>query len=88
MTISQVINAYNGYFERESERSKAQKIVGWETTRWQTMILYNIQADKKHKITDPRKMITFEWEEKDEVTKEQFETLANRFPDTIKNGHQ
>lgn len=80
MTITQVINAFNGYYEKESERSKALKIIGWETTRWQTWMLVNIQLKKKDRIKDPSKLLRLEWDEKDKpLTKEEKEILNNRF---------
>jgi hypothetical protein len=85
MTITQVLNAFNGYHDRESERNKALKIIGWETTRWETWKLLNMQGKTlKHDITDPRKLIRFDWEDKGEqMTEEEFKQLADKFPDKI-----
>jgi hypothetical protein len=88
MTIVQVLNAFNGYHERESERNKALKIISWETTRWMTLKLINMSGKTlKHDIKDPKQLITFDWEDKGEqMTEEQFKELADKFPDTIKDG--
>ena len=82
MTLSQVVDAINGYRDRQSEESKSNKIIAWETTRWSTWTLLNIQLKKKDRINDPRKLIKFDWDtEIDKLTPEQKEELNNRFGD-------
>jgi len=83
----QVLNAFNGYQERESERSKALQIVTWEAIRWQTWIMWNLQVTKKGKLNDPRRLIKFDWDKKQEnITTEQWNEINKRFPDKIEDG--
>jgi hypothetical protein len=85
MNLGQVFNAYNGYFEREAERTKAIKIIEWETTRWQTWILYNLNVVKKHRINDPKKLIKFEWDSKpDKPDPEKMKKINDLFPDKLR----
>jgi len=89
MTITQVLNAFNGYYDREKERAKVVQIVGWETIRWQTFILWNLQVTKKSRINDPKKLIKFEWDSKPEqITKEQWDEINKKFPDKLRNGNR
>jgi thiamine kinase-like enzyme len=82
MTVSQVLNAYTGYFEKENERSKALKIITWETTRWNTWVMWNLHVTKKGKLKNPAKLIKFDWDAKEEsITKEQYEEINKRFPE-------
>jgi hypothetical protein len=89
LTVSQVINAYNGFYEKELERAKCEKIITWETTRWQTWVLWNLQVTKKYKISDPKKLIKFDWDNKPEsIDPKVFEEINNRFPDKFRNGNK
>lgn len=86
MTIAQVFNAFNGYHEKESERTKSEKIIAWETIRWQTWILYNLNVTKKHRIADPKKLIKFDWDEKPQKKDpEEMKKINDLFPDKIGN---
>ena len=56
MTMAQIINAFNGYYDRESERTKATNIIMWESIRWQTFILFNLGVTKKGRLSSPKKI--------------------------------
>ena len=89
MTFSQVINAYSGYFERERERAKVVQVMGWETIRWQTWILFNLQVSKKGRINNPQKLIQFEWDKKPEAPKkEEWDKINSLFPDVLKHANE
>jgi hypothetical protein len=86
MTINQILYAYNGYFERESERAKAVMIVGWETTRWNTFIMWNLHVMKKDRLRDPKQLIKFDWDKEIErPTEEQWKAINDKFPDKDAN---
>lgn len=82
MRISQILNAVSGYNDREKERVKADQIIAWETTRWQTWVLWNLNVTKKGRLNDPKKLIKFEWDKKDE-TKIDWDKINSLFPDRI-----
>lgn len=86
MTISQVISAVAGYYDKEGERTKMLNRITWEATRWQTWILWNLQVTKKGKIHNPQKLIRFDWDEKPKpVDKQYMKKLFDKFPDKLKN---
>lgn len=87
MTIGQVLNAYNGYQERELERTRASKIIAWETTRWQTWILYNLNVRKKDRLSSPKRLLKLEWDEKAEKPDpEKMKMINDKFPDKFRHG--
>lgn len=87
MTLAQVINAIDGYNDRERDRAKVAQMLQWESTRWQTFVLWNLHADKKHKIDDVRKLMVFDWEDKPEPpTAEEWEKINSKHPDKPRNG--
>jgi hypothetical protein len=89
MTLVQVVNAYNGYYERENERTKALQIITWETTRWHAWVLFNIYVDKKYRIKDIRKLLSLDWDAKIEPpTMEEMEKINKMFPDIQRNGNK
>ena len=85
--MGQVIDAIDGFVDKERERTKVMQILQWETTRWQTWVMFNLWADKKHKINDPSKLMKFDWEDESKApTKEEWDQIVNIFPDTPRNG--
>lgn len=85
LTVSEVLNAYAGYFDRENERTK----LAWEVARWQEYIQWNLHVTKKSRITDPKKLIKFEWDKKgDKIDPEKWEEINSRFPEKLRNGNK
>jgi hypothetical protein len=86
MTMSQVISAMAGFYDKESERVKTLNRITWEATRWQTWVLWNLQVSKKWKIHNPQKLMHFEWDEKPKpVDRKYMKMLFDKFPDKLKN---
>lgn len=91
MTVSQVLNAYAGYREQEKDRLEANKIIAWETIRWQTFWLHNITVQKKYRKRSPIQLIKFEWEKPLRMTEEDKEKLRladEKFPKKLNNGNK
>ena len=89
MSVSQIFNAFNGYYDREKERNKALKIITWETARWEAFIMWNLHVTKKGRLQNPMKLIKFEWETKEEkITPEQWDEINKKFPDKQRNGNK
>lgn len=91
MTISQILNAINGYYENKEQQSKLDSIRYWEGVRWQTWVLFNVQVGKKNKISRPEKLIKFEWDKKSRITEEERERLRqinDKFPKYFNNGNK
>lgn len=89
MTFFQVLNAFNGYLERESERTKVLKILTWESTRWMTWKLWNIGVDKKYRVKDPSKLLKFDWEDQPkQLTPEEQKQIVDFFPDKPRHGNK
>ena len=83
MTISEVLNAYSGFFDKENKRTELQ----WETTRWLGWIEWNLHVTKKHRINDPKRLIKFEWDKK-ESKEINWDEINKRFPDKLRNGNK
>lgn len=91
MTFAQVMNAYTGYMEHDTETKEMQCRLAWETTRWQTLILYNLQVKKKDKKRHPMQLIKFNWEKSPKMTEEDKEKLRiadEQFPKKLKHGNK
>lgn len=89
MNFSQVINAYSGHMESESRRNETSNRIAWETTRWQTWILYNLQVKKSNRKATPLKLIKFEWDKPVKATeadKERLKRADESFPKRLKDG--
>lgn len=82
LTVTQVLNAYNGYFDKENKRLELE----WETTRWLAWIEWNLHVTKKNRLKDPRKLIKFAWDTKQE--KPDMDAINKLFPDTLRHGNK
>ena len=84
-TVSQVLNAYSGYLDKENERTK----LAWEVARWESWINWNLHVTKKGRISDPKKLIKFEWDKKNEkLDPKMWEEINKKFPDRLRNGNK
>lgn len=88
-TLSQVLRSYSGHFEKENNRIKAIQIVTWEATRWKAFIDWNLHVTKKGRLHDPKKLIKFEWDKKEEkIDPEEMNKIFNLFPDKPRHGNE
>jgi hypothetical protein len=82
MRISQVLNAINGYYEKEADIVKSLRRLIWGPVRWATWRLVNISGRiLKPEISCPEKMIPFEWDKIEKPKKDEVEILIKAFPD-------
>jgi len=73
--VRDIRNVINGAVDRNQGLIRNQ----WDTTRWQTTYLLNIQMDKKHRISSPKELIQFPWDTDHKQTEEEWqEELARR----------
>lgn len=88
MTISEVITAYAGYWEKEARHVEVQEKIIWESTRWQTWHLLNASGKIfRRPIASPDKLIKFSWDKQPEkLTDEEIIQADKKFPDKI-NGN-
>lgn len=58
--------------ERKKDEVDAMVRIICETIREQTLLLYNIQLERKDRVSNPKKLMFFPWdEEDDDQTKEE-----------------
>ena len=89
MSLPQVIDAIDGHNEKEKARTEAVKIITWEATRWSTWVMWNAHVTKKGRISDPQKLLKFEWDKKPEAPKkEDWDRINSMFPDRLRNGNK
>jgi hypothetical protein len=73
---------------REGRYRLVDKVVRelWETARFSTYHLLNIQLSKKDRLSNPTKLISFNWDRNipaKQISPEEMEKIWNRFPDKL-----
>lgn len=82
MKVTQVLNAIDGYSEKELEFIKAVRIIIWSPIRWLAWRLVNMSGKVlKSPINSPEQMIKFEWDKPQKISEEKKESIINSFPD-------
>jgi hypothetical protein len=82
MTVMQVLNAMDGYYEKESDLAKALRVLIWSPVRWLAWRLVNMSGKvMKQPIDRPELMIHFDWDVVSTPKAEDVENLNNIFPD-------
>ena len=79
MTITQVINAISGYYEKETDLIKALRVLIWTPMRWSTWRIVNLWTKKP--ISRPEALVRFEWDKVEVPTEDKIEELKHQFPD-------
>ena len=79
MTVMQVLNAMEGYYEKEADLAKVFRVLIWSPVRWSTWVISNMW--RKKPVSRPDQLIKFDWDTVSTPKAEEIESLLDKFPD-------
>lgn len=75
----QVLNAMEGYYEKEADLAKALRVLIWSPLRWSTWVISNMW--RKRPVSKPEQLIRFDWDTVSTPKPEEIENLKDKFPE-------